>query len=113
MAKKKFNNNNGIVFSTAPDFNFNEEKSEEKSLPANEQFLKIKLDKKQRAGKVVTIISGFVMKEAEIESLAKKLKAFCGTGGSAKNNEIIIQGDNRQKILDLLQKNGFLKAKIQ
>jgi translation initiation factor 1 len=112
MPKKKFNNNR-IVFSTAPDFNFDEEKSEEESLPANEQFLKIKLDKKQRAGKVVTIISGFVMKEAEIESLAKKLKTFCGTGGSAKNNEIIIQGDNRQKILDWLQKNGFQKSKIQ
>ena len=111
--KKSHNNSGGIVFSTAADFNYEEEKNEEETLPANEQFLKIKLDKKQRAGKVVTLITGFVMKEDDVESLAKKLKTFCGTGGSAKNNEIIIQGDNRQKVLECLQKNGFTKSKIQ
>ena len=112
MTKKKLYNSGGIVFSTAPDFNFDEEKTSEETLPADKQILKIKLDKKPRAGKVVTIVNGFVMKEEEIESLAKQLKSFCGTGGSAKNNEIIIQGDNRQKILQWLLKNGYVKTKI-
>ncbi len=102
----------GIVFSTDTDFNFEKEKNQENTRPANEQFLKIKLDKKQRAGKVVTIINGLAMKEEEIDSLAKQLKTFCGTGGSSKNFEIIIQGDNREKILQWLIKNGFTKSKI-
>lgn len=113
MAKKKsYNNFGGIVFSTSAGFNFEEEKHQEDTLPANEQILKIKLDKKQRAGKVVTIVNGFVMKEDDIDSLAKQLKTFCGTGGSSKNNEIIIQGDNREKILQWLMKNGYKKSKI-
>jgi translation initiation factor 1 len=104
--------NSGIVYSTAKDFNFEEEQAEEQTLPANEQFLNIKLDKKHRAGKVVTIVSGFVMKEPEIEALSRQLKSFCGTGGTVKDKEIIIQGENRQKILQWLQKNGFSKSKI-
>lgn len=111
MAKKKTYNSGGIVFSTATDFNFEEEKSFEKILPANEQLLKIKLDKKHRGGKVVTIVEGFAMKDEEIEQLAKKLKTFCGSGGSSKNYEIIIQGDHRDKILHWLINNGFTKSK--
>jgi len=111
MAKQS-SKNSGIVYSTAKDFNFEEEQQEEKTLPANEQILKIKPDKKHRAGKVVTIVSGFVMKEPEIEALSKQLKSFCGTGGTVKDKEIIIQGDNKQKILQWLQKNGFSKSKI-
>jgi translation initiation factor 1 len=111
MSKKKLLNTGGIVFSTAADFNFQEEESVEESLPANQQLLKIILDKKHRGGKVVTIVEGFSMKEDEIETLAKKLKTFCGSGGSAKNKEIIIQGDHRDKILQWLIKNGFTKTK--
>ena len=111
MAKKKLSNKGGIVYSTAPDFNFPKEKKWDESLPKNEQLLKIKLDKKHRAGKVVTIVDGFVMKEEEIENVAKQLKNFCGSGGSAKNNEIIIQGDHRDKILQWLVKNGYTKSK--
>lgn len=111
MAKKKLYNTGGIVFSTASDFNFSEDKEFEETLPANEQLLKIKLDKKHRGGKVVTIIEGFSMKEVEIENVAKQLKTFCGTGGSSKNNEIIIQGDHREKILQWLVKNGYIKSK--
>jgi translation initiation factor 1 len=111
MSKKKLTNTGGIVFSTAANFNFQEEESVEESLPANQQLLKIILDKKHRGGKVVTIVEGFSMKEDEIETLAKKLKTFCGSGGSAKNKEIIIQGDHRDKILQWLIKNGFTKTK--
>lgn len=111
MAKKKLSNTGGIVYSTAPDFNFPEEKTTGETLPANQQLLKIKLDKKDRKGKTVTVVDGLVMKEEEIEILAKQLKTFCGSGGSAKNSEIIIQGDHRDKIVQWLVKNGYTKSK--
>ena len=110
MPKKKLYNKGGIVYSTADNFNSFEEKESEEFLPADEQLLKIVLDKKHRGGKVVSIIKGFAMKETEIESMAKKLKSFCGSGGSAKDNEIIIQGDHREKILQWLLKNGYSKS---
>ena len=111
MAKKKLFNMGGIVYSTSPDFNpVNEEESEE-TLPASEQLLKIRLDTKHRGGKIVTIVSGFLMPENEIESLAKQLKSFCGSGGSAKEQEIIIQGDHREKMLQWLIRSGYTKSK--
>lgn len=111
MAKKKLYNRSGIVFSTAPDFNFPGEKDNVESLTPDEQFLKIKLDKKHRGGKVVTIVEGLSMNEVEIENISKQLKTFCGTGGSAKNYEIIIQGDHREKIVEWFIKKGFLHTK--
>ena len=111
MAKKKLYNRSGIVYSTAPDFQpQNDEEPQNFSSP-NQQVLTVFLDKKHRGGKVVSIIKGFAMKEDEIEIVAKKLKAFCGSGGSAKDNEIIIQGDHREKILQWLLKNGYSKAR--
>lgn len=111
MSKKKFNSS-GLVYSTDPNFTLQEENTAEtNTLPPSQQLLQIKLDTKQRAGKVVTLIIGFTGKESDIEDLGKKLKSFCGTGGSAKNNEIIIQGDNRDKILTWLHKQGYAKAK--
>ena len=111
MAKKKLYNTGGIVYSTATDFNFKNEEEPVESLAPGEQPLKILVDKKHRGGKVVSIITGFVMKENEIELLAKELKALCGAGGSAKDNEIIIQGDHREKILQWLVKKGYSKTR--
>ena len=111
MAKKKLYNMGGIVYSTAPDFNFPDETGYDESLPPNEQSLTIVLDKKHRAGKVVSIIKGFSMKENEIEDIAKQLKSFCGSGGSAKDHEIIIQGDHREKIYQWLMKKGYSKTR--
>ncbi len=111
MAKKKLYNTGGIVYSTAADFGLSGEAESEETLPPKEQLFKIKLDTKHRRGKVVTIIEGFSMKEKDVEDLAKQLKSFCGTGGSAKESEIIIQGDHREKILQWLVKNGYRKAK--
>ena len=111
MPKKKLYNNGGIVYSTAENYNDSNEEENEEFLSANEQPLRIVLDKKHRGGKVVSIINGFSMKETEIEAMAKKLKSFCGTGGSAKDNEIIIQGDQRDKILQWLLKNGYSKSR--
>ena len=101
----------GIVYSTASDFNFSEDAGTEKSLRPNEQSLVIVLDKKHRAGKVVTIIKGFSMVNDEIEDIAKQLKSLCGSGGSVKDNEIIIQGDHREKILQWLVKKGYSKTR--
>ncbi|MEO9003468.1 MAG: translation initiation factor [Ginsengibacter sp.] len=111
MAKKKLYNTGGIVYSTAADFNFSDEKESVESLSPGEQLLKIILDKKHRGGKVVSIITGFSMADSDIEVLAKELKTFCGSGGSAKNSEIIIQGDHREKILQWLVKKGYSKTK--
>ena len=112
MAQKKINPLGSLVYSTDPNFKPLENNFEEQEtiLPA-QQKIKIKLDKKHRAGKAVTLIEGFTGKEADMEDLGKKLKTFCGTGGSVKDGEIIVQGDNRDKVLQWLQKNGFSNAK--
>lgn len=101
---------NGIVYST--DANLKpEEKVEEETLPVHEQLLKVKLDAKHRGGKLVTLIEGFAGRNADLEILGKQLKAFCATGGSVKDGEIIIQGDNREKVLQWLIKTGYKRAK--
>ncbi|MEO6718987.1 MAG: translation initiation factor [Ferruginibacter sp.] len=112
MAKSKINSLGGLVYSTDPNFKPAEEITEEQEtlLPA-QQKLRIRLDTKQRAGKAVTIISDFIGKDADREELGKKLKTFCGTGGAVKDKEIIVQGDNRDKVLQWLHKNGYSLAR--
>ena len=111
MSKKNKPDNRGFVYSTDPGFNFQENKENVETLPELQQKLKIKLDTKRRAGKTVTLVEGFVGREQDLEDLGKKLKAFCGTGGSAKDGEIIIQGDQRAKVLQWLVKNGYSQVK--
>jgi len=112
MATKKITSLGGLVYSTNPDFKLEEADSfETETLLPAQQKLKILLDKKQRAGKKVTLVTGFIGKQIDIEELGKKLKTFCGTGGSVKDGEIIVQGDNRDKVLQWLQKNGYAGAK--
>ena len=111
MAKNKFQPLSGIVFSTDPNFKIEEAAQQAETLPAEKQLLKIKLDTKHRAGKAVTLITGFEGKAEDCEELGKKLKNQCGTGGSVKDNEIIVQGDHRDKVLQWLLKNGYTKAK--
>jgi len=111
MTKKIKPDSRGFVYSTNPDFNFENGPENRDTLPAAEQRLKIRLDTKHRAGKAVTLIEGFAGQEQDLEELGKKLKAFCGTGGSAKNGEIIVQGDHREKVLQWLLKNGYSKSK--
>ena len=101
---------NGIVYST--DANLKpEEKDEEETLPVHKQSLKVSLDTKHRGGKLVTLVEGFAGTEADLEALGKQLKSFCATGGSVKNGEVIIQGDNRGKIFQWLIKTGYKRAK--
>lgn len=111
MSKKNKPDNKGFVYSTDPDFSFEHPEEDVNTLPAAQQKLKIRLDTKQRAGKAVTLIDGFIGQQEDLEDLGKKLKSFCGTGGSAKDNEIIIQGDQRDKVLQWLLKNGYKLAK--
>ena len=111
MSKKNKPDSRGFVYSTDPDFSFKQEEPQVETLLPPQQRLRIKLDTKQRAGKAVTLIEGFAGKEEDLEELGKKLKNFCGTGGSAKNNEIIIQGDQRDKVLQWLIKNEYKQSK--
>lgn len=112
MSKKKINTNGGLVYSTDPNFKIEEEQEElQETLAPAAQKLRIVLDKKQRAGKAVTLITGFIGTSEDMEELGKKLKAFCGTGGSVKDGEILVQGDNRDKVLQWLQKNGYGNSK--
>lgn len=97
-----------MVYSTDPNLKMNEpENIQSETLPPSEQKLMIKLDTKKRAGKSVTMLEGFRGRRDDFEALEKKLKNFCGTGGSSKDGIIIIQGDQREKIRGWLQKNGF------
>lgn len=98
----------GIVYSTKADFVYQTNEIEEpETLPAEKQKLKIALDRKQRKCKTVVLITGFVGKSDDLENLAKELKNKCGTGGSAKNGEIIIQGEMIEKVKDILRNKGF------
>lgn len=111
MSKKNKADSRGYVYSTNPDFKFKEEHNLAETLPPAQQVLKVRLDTKHRAGKAVTLIEGFIGKQEDLEELGKKLKSFCGTGGSAKDGEIIIQGDQREKVLQWLLKNGYKKTR--
>jgi translation initiation factor 1 len=102
----------GIVYSTDPDFSsFDKAEAQITGMPAVEQKLKVRLDTKHRAGKAVTLVEGFIGSNTEKENIGKILKTFCGTGGSVKDGEIIIQGDQREKVLQWLLKNGYKQAK--
>lgn len=111
MSKKNKPDIRGFVYSTNPDFSFEPEQDNTETAAPAQQKLKIKLDTKQRAGKAVTLVEGFIGKQEDLEELGKKLKTFCGTGGSAKEGEIIVQGDQREKVLQWLQKNGYKNSK--
>lgn len=105
MSKK---NRKNIVYSTNPDFEYEKETDfETQTLAPEAQQLKILLDKKQRKGKIVTLVQGFVGASADLEILAKELKKQCGVGGNAKDGEIIIQGDNKDKVYKLLSNKGY------
>ena len=111
MSKKNKPDSRGFVYSTDPNFSFKEEQESIETLLPAQQKLKIRLDTKQRAGKAVTLVQEFIGKEEDLEELGKKLKNFCGTGGSVKDGEIIIQGDQREKVMQWLMKNDYKQAK--
>lgn len=101
-----------MVYSTNPNFQYETEETEEVSTrPAKEQKLRVALDRKNRGGKTVTLITGFVGSEEELKELGKRLKNQCGVGGSVKDGEVMIQGDFKQRVIDLLIKEGYSGTK--
>lgn len=101
-----------VVFSTNPDFNYEEQSNDAMdTLPKNQQKLRVQLDRKQRAGKIVTLITGFQGCEDDLKELGKSLKSRCGSGGTAKDGEIIIQGDFKQRVLQMLLDEGYTQTK--
>ncbi len=111
MSKQKkntFNDFSGIMFSTDPDFVYEKPQEEEQETLSNaQQDLRVMLDRKNRGGKTVTLVTGFVGSETDLEKLAKTLKTKCGVGGGAKDGEIILQGDFKEKAFLYLQKEGY------
>ena len=98
----------GVVYSTNSDFEFtNDEENEQETLPPNQQNLRVSLDRKKRKGKSVTLITGFIGSEEDLKTLGKLLKTKCGVGGTAKDGEILIQGDFCQKVIDILKSNQY------
>lgn len=101
-----------VVYSTNPNFSYESESEEEQeTLPKNQQKLYVSIDRKQRGGKDVTLVEGFVGTEDDLKDLGKTLKSKCGVGGSVKDGEILIQGALRDKVFDLLIKDGYTQTK--
>ena len=114
MAKKnQWKNREGVVYSTSDDYNYSSLGSAlQNAIPSNQQLLKVQLDKKSRKGKKVTLVTGFVGNDDDLKDLGKLLKSKCGVGGSAKDGEIMIQGDLVQKIIDILAKEGYRAKRV-
>jgi len=102
--KNKFS---GMVYSTDPDYEFQDEFENDETLENQLQELRIHLDRKNRGGKIVTLVKNFVGNNEDLNALCKKLKSACGVGGSTKDGEIIIQGENREKVMKVLSKEGY------
>lgn len=116
MAKDTKNNDwkdrLNVVYSTNPNFQYETGNTKEaETLSPNQQKLRVQLDRKNRGGKVVTLVTGFVGTDDDLKELGRMLKSKCGVGGSAKDGEIIVQGDFKQKVIELLKKEGYTQTK--
>ena len=112
MAKKNKKNRNGIVFSTNPDFEYQNDNDDNiETLDPSEQDLRVLIDRKKRRGKEVTLVIGFEGNDDDLKDLGKMLKSKCGVGGSVKDGEILIQGNQREKVVQLLLKAGYSRTK--
>lgn len=102
-----------VVYSTNPDFNYvtNEKEEETETIDKKQQKLRVSIEKKGRGGKTVTVITGFIGQENDLKELGKLLKTKCGVGGSTKDGEILIQGEFKQRIIELLKAEGYTQTK--
>ena len=101
----------GVVYSTDPDFSYSDGESEDVTLPRNQQKLRVFMERSGRGGKTVTLVKGFIGTETDLIALGKLLKQKCGVGGSEKEGEIIIQGDHRDRLVEILKKEGYTQTK--
>jgi len=112
MSKKSKSERVNVVYSTNPNFSYeSEDEDESETLPKKQQKIYVSIDRKQRAGKEVTLIEGFIGSDDDLKELGKFLKTKCGGGGTAKDGEIIVQGNFKDKIYDLLLKDGYTQIK--
>ncbi len=112
MAENDWKSRLGMVYSTNPDFKYHtEQKAEAAAIAPEKQNLRVSLDKKRRGGKQVTLVTGFVGSDDDLATLGKALKTKLGVGGAAKEGEIIIQGDFRDRVVELLHTQGYVKSK--
>ena len=109
MAQQDWKSRLGVVYSTNPDYQYEtaQDAPEADTLPPGQQRLTVRIDRRRRAGKQVTLVEGFVGREADLSALARTLKTRCGVGGSAADGEILIQGDLRDKLVALLGSMGY------
>ena len=112
MKKNDWKDRLGMVYSTNPDFQFvTDDEPEAETLPKNQQRLRVRIEKNGRGGKTATIIAGFIGSEADLKELGKWLKGRLGVGGSAKDDEVLVQGDFKQRVIDLLKADGYTQTK--
>lgn len=112
MKKNDWKDRLGMVYSTNPDFQFvTDDEPEAETLPKNQQRLRVRIEKNGRGGKTATIISGFIGSETDLKELGKWLKGRLGVGGCAKDGEVLVQGDFKQRVIDLLKADGYTQTK--
>ncbi|MBT8221161.1 MAG: translation initiation factor [Bacteroidia bacterium] len=113
MSKKNKKNRAGVVYSTNPDHQYQYQSDEEMdTLPPQQQQLRVEIDRKNRKGKAVTVVYGFEGSTDDLKDLGKMLKTKCGVGGTVKDDEILIQGNFKTKIYDLLKSMGYSQTKM-
>lgn len=113
MKNQNRKNREGVVYSTATDFDYSYgDEEQQEDIAPNQQNLKVMLDKKQRAGKAVTLVDGYVGTDESLKELGKRLKQACGVGGSVKDGQILVQGDFRDKIMAMLQSDGYKVKRV-
>jgi translation initiation factor 1 len=112
MKKNDWKDRLNVVYSTNPDFYYEtEDAPEDETLPKQQQRLRVSIEKKGRGGKTVTVVTGFVGAEEDLKELGRMLKSKCGVGGSSKDGEILIQGELKQRVIDLLKAEGYSQTK--
>jgi translation initiation factor 1 len=112
MKKNDWKDRLNVVYSTNPDFHYEtEDAPEDETLPKQQQRLRVSIEKKGRGGKTVTVVTGFVGSEEDLKELGRMLKSKCGVGGSSKDGEILIQGELKQRVIDLLKAEGYSQTK--
>ena len=101
----------GMVYSTNPDYHFENDEEEIETLPRQQQKLRVRVEKNHRGGKTVTIVSGFVGSDDDLKELGRLLKTKCGVGGSQKDGEVLVQGDFKEKVIQILKQEGYTQTK--